>query len=394
MESLMISGLSYWGVEGFKTPFWLWGMLLLPVFWWLSLKSRWHDDFAQYQQTKTLTVKHSLLDLHLAEKKPKFQDQGFWKQQRAVWVSLQVFRSLIVTALLVALAQPFAEEERSPQPPEKTQRELVFVIESSASLLLPDYQLQAQSVPRIEAVKQVLDRFMAGLVGNRFGLVVYAEQAYSLLPLTMDHEAARLSLLRLKPYMAGRTDEAMGEALGLALEQNRQLSVLTEPEVIAKRKEKVPARKRVVVLISDGLSRSSRLKIDEAINYAQQMQIPVYTIGVGASSESADTRKFRGLIYQPLEEESLKKIAEETGGRYFRVDGREQLENVLQQIDSLEGVPVTLPSPQKNIQPLFVPFLMIGLSLIALYIVWFGLVNYLMSARFDQVSSGGDHNGN
>ncbi|BBP42359.1 vWA domain-containing protein [Thiosulfativibrio zosterae] len=350
-----------WAAISFAQPDVFWLGLLLPLLWlskWVGVwqvRSDWQADLGA---TQNAWFRHTLIEqafaLKSAQKQPglvsfKPNLATFWRQ-----TLLQILRVLVVLMVLVAAAQPQKITVfKEPQPQAKTVRDLVFVVESSASFLLPDYQVQGQATPRMTVVKQVLDQFMAGLSGNRFGLVLYAEQAYTLMPLTNDLTTARLMLQRLRPYLAGRTDEAMGEALGLALRQAEQDTPSTQ--------------KRVVVLISDGLSRPSRLPINQVIEYAQAMNLPIYTIGVGAGSAEADQRIYRGLLYQPLESNSLKTLAEQTLGQYFQVTSGQDLQKVLQTIDQSEGVAVAESLVRKQISALFELPLALGLLSLFIY---------------------------
>ncbi|MEA3404363.1 MAG: VWA domain-containing protein [Pseudomonadota bacterium] len=365
METVIIGLLSSvnFQVDQFESPLWFWLILLLPIFWLLHLGVGGQDDLAQQQSQRQFVFKHPLIHLQsLTSRSVKSV-----KSQFSVFnLLLQLLRVLIIVSLAIALAQPIKLQQSDPKPQQKTVRDVVFVIESSASFLLPDYQVNGQATQRIEVVKTVLDQFISGLTGNRFGFVIYAKQAYTLMPLTGDQTAARLNLKRLKPYLAGRTDEAMGEALGLALKQN-ELAMDSQADK--------DTLKRVVVLISDGSSQTSRLKINEAINYAQTMNVPIYTVGVGASSEEADKRVYSGLLYQPLESASLQQIASETLGEYYRIGSGDDLQKVLTKIDQSVGVPyIAPPNPPQKIVLYFVPltFSVLAFALYGLLSVLFG----------------------
>ncbi len=325
----------------FANPAWLWAMLLWPLLWGIQtiLHRKWGeqpDDLNQLKTQSQLHVKHPLVDQFnqstLTQKPtpPRFS---------LAKLGLNLLRGILIISLAIALAQPEKIQTLPPDTPQKTVRDIVFVIESSASLLLPDYQINGQPESRMNVVKLVLDQFIAGLKDNRFGFTIYADHAYTLMPLTYDQTAARLSLNRLKPYLAGRLDTAMGEALGLALKQT-ELKTENTPT------NSSPPLKRIIVLISDGLSQPSQLPISEAINYAQTLKIPIYTIGIGAYSRHSDKRQYTGLLYQPLEDQSLKTIATATQAHYFQVGSGDDLSQVLQKINATEGVPFTPPINQ------------------------------------------------
>lgn len=383
--------------ELFLQPIWLWLLLLLPLFWWQAIRLQMLDDVQSLGQQNALRVKHSLTDLHLASVHTQAQNSVKLTTKSnvgGIWWLQQSLRSVLLFLLIVALAQPVTRSSNSLQLPDMTQRDLVFVLESSASFMLTDYQQAGESVSRMQAVKSVLESFISELNGDRFGIVLYAEQAYSLLPLTSDHLAARVSLQRLQPYLAGRTDEAMSEALGLALQSNRGFSVLTDKEGAPNpTSAATDVTQRAVILISDGLSQPSRLPLEQAINYAQQQKIPVYTIGVGAQSAKADNRAYTGLLYQTLESDSLQRIATQTGGHYFQIGGERELQEVLHKIDQLEGVPVKAQPSQTLYESKMLGLLQLALATFALYVSVIGWVawrqRHLVSGDLQMVSEDG-----
>ncbi|WP_232023451.1 vWA domain-containing protein [Thiomicrorhabdus aquaedulcis] len=378
-EAILLRGLSALNqtpVE-FAHAQWLWLVVLWPLLWgvsaWLKRQQTtgFIDDVQHWQASQTLNVRHPLLGVWLAQRalNPGDNTQQIRHVDALAWL-LQGLRGVIIVALAVALASPYKIETPILNPSltntaEKKVRDIQLVIESSASFLLPDYQLNGQPAKRMDVVKSVLDGFVAQLPGNQFGLTVYAEQAYTLMPLTPDIAATRLNLQRLQPHLAGRTDEALGEALGLALKgasaQMNKNSGLTRPGQVdlSDLKESNPSnppnasnaqRNRVLVLISDGQSKPSRLDLAEAVNYAQWLNVPIYTIGVGAGHATADTRVFTGLLYEPLDAQSLQWLAQQTQGVYYQVGSGEALQTVLQQIEHSSGQPLPLiaAAPQKQ----------------------------------------------
>ncbi|NPA72044.1 MAG: VWA domain-containing protein [Gammaproteobacteria bacterium] len=390
MEHFLIQLLGLEGIQ-FAQADWLWGIVIWPVLWATNalLQARGRtvvDDLVQLQAQRQLVVKHALI--HKMADQPLATARKTWTFSGKKFV-LNLVRGLMVSFLCIALAQPQKEQPLEPLPQQKTVRDVVFVIESSASFLLPDYQVNGQSETRMNVVKAVLDRFIADLEGNRFGIAIYAEQAYTLMPLTSDQTAARLTLKRLKPYLAGRVDYAMGEALGLALKQTDlgiQAAQLKQASVKGKQQAGTSdhqALKRVVVLISDGLSKPSRLPLADAVNYAQLMNVPIYTIGVGAGSADADKRLYTGLLYQPLESDSLKAIAKATQAQYFEVGSGQDLNRVLQQINAAEGVP--FESDQRP--PQHIPLMHIPLQAAVITLFIYLLLSLLLSGGLGSINT-------
>lgn len=346
---------SFWQAVQFERPYWFALAGLVALLW------AWHawrpmaNDWEQAGQAKSMKFKHSLIQ-KMVGSSPNVNVRMSWR-----WL-MQGLRGLIFVLLVTALAKPVQVVKLPPEPQTKTVRDIVFVVETSVTMGLTDYQVNGEPTSRVAVIRQVLDQFVSRLEGNRFGLILFAEQAYTLMPLTSDTTAARMVLKRLKPYLAGRTDEAAGEALGLALMQAEKSTDTTE--------------NRVVVLISDGSTEASALPLEEAIHYAQGMNIPIYTIGVGASSEAADQRAFRGLIYETLEAQSLQQLANETGGRYHQVGSGEDLTEVLQAIDRTEGTLQETPRSRTKTVDFYAYFVAWALMVLVAY---FALLQLLAS---------------
>lgn len=354
--------LDWWQSWSFAHAQFLWLALLLPAWWLYTLfkPSQGLLDWQDWHFAKLLSARHSLL-AQMQSDKPSSLASSKDKGQLKNWQNwlLQTLRVAILLSLIAALAQPQKPLPPEPQAQQKTVRDLLFVVESSASFLLNDYQQNGQPQTRMDAVKQVLDRFMQELPGNRFAITVYAESAFNLMALSADQQAARLYLQRLRPYLAGRTDEALAEALGLALKQTQVGSLLVQnPE----------QRKRLIVLISDGDNQPSRLPVQQAIDYAQLLDVPIYTIGVGSTSKAADQRQFSGLLYQPLKADILQAIAEQTGGAFFQIGSGQELQSVLEKIDQAEGVQWQAPPQQTAFQPVYWQFLQLTALLFAVYL--------------------------
>lgn len=330
----------------YENPLAFWLLLVIPVFIWIYQRQSNTCDWDALAGQKNFVFRHSLID-QLNFSQPKLQKTFSLVQ----WL-LHFLRYALLILAVLALASPVKEVPLPAEPQTKTVRDVVFVIESSASMMLEDYQIEGVATARMEVVKNVVDQFIAGLNGNRFSFVLYAEKAYTLMPMTSDAITARLMLKRLEPYLAGREDEAFGEALGLALLQTENMTDDTQ--------------KRVVVVFSDGENKPSRLPVTEAINYAQGMNMPIYTIGVGAGSRSADKREVAGLLYQTLQDASLKNIAEQTQAQYFQVGSRQALLSVLKKIDAAEGVEIA-SSQAKNKTVALYPYLLAILLMVFVF---------------------------
>jgi len=330
----------------YQNPLAFWLLLVIPIFIWVYQRQANASDWDVLANQKNLVFRHPLIDQLNFSKSIKKKPFSLMQ-----WL-LHFLRYTLLILAVLALAKPIKEVPLPPEPQTKTVRDIVFVIESSASMMLSDYEIDGKPTARMEVVKNVLDQFVAGLDGNRFSFVLYAEDAYTLMPMTSDATTARLMLKRLRPYLAGREDQALGEALGLALLQAEKVTDNTQ--------------RRIVVVFSDGENKPSRVNVAEAINYAQGMNLPIYTIGVGAGSKAADKREFAGLLYQKLEDKSLKHIAEQTQASYFQVGSRQALQNVLKKIDAAEGVEIASPRLKNKTVELY-PYLLAVLLMVFVF---------------------------
>ncbi len=342
-------------VYSYPIAFWL--LLIVPFFVWVYQRQGYANDWDLLAGQKKLLFRHSLIDQLYFSHQP--QKSSFCILR---WL-LYFLRYVLLILAVLALASPIKHTPLPPEPQTKTVRDIVFVIESSASMMLEDYQVNGEPTARMEVVKRVVDQFVANLDGNRFSFILYADNAYTLMPITSDTTTARLMLKRLRPYLAGREDAALGNALGLALQQVERGVESTQ--------------KSVVILFSDGENKPSQLPVIDVINYAQGLNLPVYTVGVGAGTLKADKRKHSGLLYQTLQNSSLKKIASETNGIYFQVGSKQALQDVLVKIDSMEGVEFITKQQKSMVVDLY-PYLLALLLMV--FILYFSLVQ-TFSAR-------------
>ncbi|WP_044408293.1 vWA domain-containing protein [Thiomicrospira microaerophila] len=309
-----------WQDWQFAQPAWFWLLLIWPVL--QLLVARWFKKGSPSSQGAVFI--HPQIARFFNGQKQAASQADMPSISRLGYGLSFMLKLAILLSLLATLAQPQRLIEQPPQMDSQPVRDIALVIESSVSFVLQDYQLDGQPASRMEVVKSVLDQFIAGLQANRFSIALYAEQAYTLVPMTADSQAVRQNLQRLQPYLAGRTDPAMGEALGLALRE------LAEPQA--------GIEKRILVLVSDGLQSQSRIELDAIVDLAQSLNVPIYTIGIGAGSIEADQRVFSGLIYQPIETASLQFLAQHTAGRFYQVGGGDDLAQVLADIERHEGV--------------------------------------------------------
>ena len=202
-------------------------------------------------------------------------------------------------------------------------RNLMLVLDISGSMEEADFALQNRAVRRWDAVQAVADDFVKKREGDRVGVVLFGERAYLYAPLTFDLKTVSDLLKEADVGMAG-SQTAIGDALGIAL----------------KTMIDVPAKSKVVVLLSDGVANAGRMKPLEAAELAEKMNVKVYTVGAGA-----DAIPMGGLFGMmpfargdEIDEKTLKEIAQRTGGKYFRAKNTHELLEIYKEIDALEPV--------------------------------------------------------
>jgi len=237
--------------------------------------------------------------------------------------ALFALRNLVLAALIVALARP-----RTSAAAENITSEginIVLAIDLSSSMLSEDFQPQN----RLEVAKEKVKQFILGRRSDRIGLVAFAGEALTQVPLTVDYPVLLAAVDNLQ---AGQLED--GTAIGTAI------------ATAANRLRDAPGKSRVMILLTDGENNRGAIDPRTAAQAAAAIGVKIYTIGVG-SQGMAPVPVGRGLMglrfeYRPVEidEALLRDVAKYTGGRYFRAVDAEALQNIYEQINQLEREPV------------------------------------------------------
>jgi len=223
--------------------------------------------------------------------------------------------------LVIAIARPqyLGEQVQAPV----TGRDLMLVVDISPSMDEQDMVLNGRGINRLQAVKRVLDQFIDQRQGDRLGLILFATEAYIQAPLTFDRETVRTLLHESGIGMAGRAT-SIGDAIGLSVKRLRDR----------------PQQQRVVILLTDGANTAGQVTPEKATEIARAAGVRLYTIGIGA-----DSMIQRGLLgsrqvnpSRDLDEQLLTRMAEQTGGQYFRARNLPELEGIYDSINQLEPV--------------------------------------------------------
>lgn len=231
-------------------------------------------------------------------------------------------------------------------------RSIFLALDLSGSMEINDMVVQGKRQSRLDIVKQAAADFIQKRADDKLGLILFGSQAYLQTPLTFDKRNLLHRIQEANVGLAGKTT-SIGDAIGLAVKRLQQ----TQP------------KGRVLILLTDGANNSGVLSPDKAAELAKEENIKIYTIGLGSeSSLNSVSDMFMGLNAQAdLDEDSLKKIAKITGGRYFRATNKSSLQAIYETINTLETEKQT--RPQVRVEEHYYPYLLvIYLFLVMAYI--------------------------
>jgi len=253
-------------------------------------------------------------------------------------------RMIALALLIIALARPqkFAAGENV-----VTEGiDIAMVLDISGSMLAEDFKPN-----RLDAAKIVIDDFIAGRITDRIGLVVFAREAFTQCPLTIDYSVLRNLLLDIR---TGMIDDGTAIGNGIANGVNR----LKDSD----------AKSRIIILLTDGVNNSGEIDPISAAEIAKTFGIRIYSIGVGTRGQAPYPVKTPfGIRYQmmpvEIDEEVLQQISGLTDGQYFRATNNKALEQIYVKIDKLEKTKIEITS-YKNASEIYYSWLGWGLILL------------------------------
>jgi len=203
--------------------------------------------------------------------------------------------------------------------------DIMLAVDISSSMRALDFSTKEQKFSRLDVTKSIAGNFILGRKGDRLGLILFGEYAYLQVPMTFDNIVVNKMLQKAVEGMAGPST-AIGDAIGLAAQEIRNK----------------PMQSRILVLLTDGSDTSSNIPPIEAAQIARQYGIRIYVIGVGNKGlvpYPDDAGKIH-MIEVGMDEPMLQKIADITGGQYFRALDSQALQGVYAQINELEKVKI------------------------------------------------------
>jgi Ca-activated chloride channel family protein len=321
----------------FAHPYVLLWLLLLPALAWL--KGKWG---------RSASFLYSSVDLV----RPVSGLKKSWAGR-----ILAALRWLALAVFIVALAQPRLVKGETQI--KASGVDIVVAIDLSGSMASLDFEEGGQRVDRIDMARKVLTQFINGRPSDRIGLVAFAAQAFIAAPLTLDHDYLQTVLDRLKLGVIDANQTAIGSALMAALN----------------RLSDVQSKSKIIILMTDGQNNAGKVSPLTAADVAQTLNVKVYTIGIGIRGMApmpVGKDVFGRVITQPMaadvDEDTLQKIADKTGGKYYRADSADTMRRIYAEIDSLEKTEVEVKK-YEHFDELYRPVGLGGLTLLLLEII-------------------------
>jgi Ca-activated chloride channel family protein len=236
---------------------------------------------------------------------------------------IMAFPLLAAALFIVGLARPQVLEGSSEV--QASGIDIMLCLDVSGSMQSLDYIVDGQRQSRVDTVKQAVSKFIDAREDDRLGLIEFSAEPYLISPLTLDHDWVHQGLERVN---TGQIPDgtAIGSAIAMGVNRLRES----------------PAKSKVIVLLTDGCNNMGKISPLMAAQAAKALGVRVYTIGAGVQGEAPFPVKdvFGNTQYQMIpsdvDEATLSKIAEMTGGKFFRATDTEKLRDTYAEIDRLE----------------------------------------------------------
>ena len=230
-----------------------------------------------------------------------------------------LLRIILVSLVVCILARPQSRHSWSNTDVEGI--DIMLAVDVSTSMLAQDFKPN-----RVEALKEIAQRFIEKRPNDNMGLTMFAGEAYTQCPLTTDHTVLMNLYNSVDCNMAARGIIDDGTAIGDGI-----------MNAILRLKES-QAKSKVIILLTDGVNNSGNISPQTAAEIAKKYGIRIYTIGIGRNGMAPYPLPTGGTAMLPVEidEETMTKISRETGGQYFRAQKNAELDAIYQDIDKME----------------------------------------------------------
>jgi len=263
-------------------------------------------------------------------------------------------RMIAISLLVLALARP--QEGYKSTEILSVGVDIMLALDTSGSMRALDFIKDEKRDTRLTMVKDVVSQFIDNRPNDRMGMVVFGSDAYTQCPLTLDQGILKSFLSKLDIGMAGDST-AIGSAIGIAVKRLKDLE----------------SKSKVIILLTDGRNNAGSLPPLQAAQTAKAFGIKIHTIAVGTHGEApflVNSIFGQRYAYQQvdIDEDTLKKISDLTGGQYFRAADLESLKTIYKQIDEMEKSEVKVIDHSEYTE-LFHYFLIPGLMVLLLEIL-------------------------
>lgn len=284
----------------FANPLILWALALIPVIAYVHLR---------LDRRKRGTLRFSDVT-HL-----KHAPRSLGMRLRAV---VPLLRLVVLALVIVGLARPQAGWKEEEAVAEGI--DILLAIDVSNSMQAEDFPPGS----RLDAAKAVVSDFVDGRENDRIGCVIFASTSFSLSPLTLDYAVLKEFLDRVDFNVINGHNTAIGMGLANCIRQLKDS----------------PTKSKVIILLTDGSNNAGKIDPQTAAEMAKALGIRVHTIGIGSERPAmVPGGLFGGLRVAPRSEfdpETLRQIADTTGGRFFPATDRRKLEQIYKEIDQME----------------------------------------------------------
>jgi Ca-activated chloride channel family protein len=225
---------------------------------------------------------------------------------------LPILYTLALIMLIVALARPQRGLDESKVRTEAV--DMILLLDLSESMDTQDFTRANQRISRLDATKDVLNRFLENRPNDRIGIVGFASLPYAVAPLTLDHSWLIERMKSLHTRMLDGRRTAIGDGIASAINRLRESE----------------AKSKVIILLTDGANNAGTLSPENAATAAAALDIKIYTIG------AAGVRTGFFANRNEIDEETLMQLAQTTNGRFYRARNLASLEAIYDEIDQLE----------------------------------------------------------
>ncbi len=313
----------------FENPHYFWLLLAIPVL----IALRW------------LVVQLYRSRLGVAT----FKGNVGWSWSVLLKVLPDTFLCLFWAMLVIALARPQRSDEQVERWTEGI--DILLILDTSGSMELQDFKPN-----RLESAKKVATKFIDGRLQDRIGLVVFAEDAYSLSPLTTDYDLL-FGLIKnnIKLKMMADAGTAIGSALAVGINHMKDSE----------------AKTKIMILLSDGENNAGNIDPKTAAQLAYGYGIKIYSIGIGKDGKVPYGKNFLGMtnyVESNLDETSLREIADIGKGEFFRASNSKALEKIFEKIDEYEKSEIK-ENRYKNTQDYYQIYLYWALTFFTLWLL-------------------------